>query len=525
MTRKIAFLLSFFVVVVLSRSPLLAQHLAYVVDLRQTQATGLIPVVVHLTDCHDSSAVFQMPIWSQGNYGFWQGKSYVKDFKVLDMNQHELSSDETGLFQWTMADPTKLASLSYVINTKVLASSPELNVAAHVDSNGVIANGNVLFGWLSGHKTAETTVNVLFPDTWELATNLDATVDQKKVDPANKYHQSIFTANNFTELADAVLLASPKLNVSEFNVAGGHYSVAVASDDEALLDSIVQSTKALARATQHLFSRTPFTTYSAFYHVTPSANTTSVLSHPNASAYLVADGPWADVRRNLLPNVSMSLFSAWDGYEIKSYLLAPPDYRDTVHSASLWFINGTQRYYSAMLLARAGLMAADDFNVMLSHWVSKMHANAPDDTTSLEQFATNISQLNSRQRNYFESRAALTALALDLEIRSQTDDQSSLDQVMTVLDTKAYRGKTIIDKALTDSLSLAAGVDLRVFRARYVSGQDPLPLDSYVELMGLLMSPGNHATPVNFSAREGVSMTQRLRKIAMLAPRTSASFR
>ncbi len=525
MFRKVAILLSLTLGLFANAASVRAQHLAYVLDLRQTQATGSIPVVVHITGCQDSIALFQMATWSPGNYGLWQGKSYVKDFKAMDANGREVSSDETGLFQWTMADPAKVATISYSIDTKVLAASDELNVAAHIDSNGVLANGTVLFGWLANHKNAASSVNVLFPDSWELATNLTATADQSKVDPENKFRQTIFTAQDFAQLADAVILASPDLNVSEFSVAGAHYAVAIASDDEGLLDSIVQSTKAIARATQRLFTHTPFTTYTAFYHVAPGLNTATVLPHANASAYLVGDAPWSEIRRTLLPNFSLALFSAWDGYEIKSFMLAPPDYRDTIRATSMWFVNGTQQYYAATMLARAGLISADDFNATLSHWVSRMHLNAPDDSTTLETLANNVGQLTTRQRAYFEARSALTALALDLEIRSQTVDQSSLDQVMSVLDAKAYRGKTLIDRALTDSLSVAAGVDLKVFQARYVAGHDSLPLDSYVELMGLLMQPGTHATPVNFTTREGVSMTQRLRRIAMLAPRTSASFR
>ncbi len=525
MIRKIVAYLFLLLSIVLSSSVLYAQHMAYSVDLRETQATGLIPVIAHVTGIHDSTAVFQMSIWSPGSYGLWQGKNYVEQFKAADSTGQALSVDQSGLFQWTVSDPLKLATISYTINTRVLAASDELNVAAHVDSNGLLANGTVLFGWLANHKNISSSVNVLFPDTCELATNLDPAADQLQVKPENKYRQTIFAAQDFAQLADAVILTSPDLNVSEFNISGARYIVAISSDDEALLDSIVQSTKAIARTTQRFFSRTPFTSYFAFYHVAPGLTTTNVLPHANASAYLIEDGEWAEVRRSLLPNLARSLFAAWDGYEIKSYLLAPPDYRDTIRATSLWFVNGTQRYYAAMMLTRAGLMRSEDFNGMLENWVARMYANEPQDSTSLEQLANSIGQLSARERNYFESRSTLTALAMDLEIRSQTDDESSLDQVMIILDAKAHHGKTIIDRSLTDSLSLAAGVDLKAFRARYVAGHDPLPLDSYVKLMGLLMQPATQARSVNFRVSDGSTSTQRLRRIAMLAPRKNATFR
>jgi predicted metalloprotease with PDZ domain len=147
---------------------------------------------------------------------------------------------------------------------------------------------------------------------------------------------------------------------------------------------------------------------------------------------------------------------------------------------------GITEYYAHTLLARYGIIGPDRFYEDIAGWRKEM-AFAPDSAKnkSLEQLSIDESDFNLDEATLFYTRGPLVALMLDIEIRRQTNNKKSLDDVMRALNNDAKHGKTFREKDLIHTVEKYAGIDLTAFYDHYIHGTDSLPVDTYLTMIGM----------------------------------------
>lgn len=178
-----------------------------------------------------------------------------------------------------------------------------------------------------------------------------------------------------------------------------------------------------------------------------------------------------------LPPVARLVCYLWNG----SYI----DLRSGTGAISFkeqeyWFCAGFTQYYSEVVPVRLGLTSETDFLRNLERtWEAYLSQHGQ---LSIHEAGED----KSANRELVYDGGSLIAAALDLQIRSLTENRSSLDDVMKQM----YRefGLTGVPYTMKDVIRIVsriAGEDFKPFFSKYVTGLEQLPLEEYLENAGM----------------------------------------
>ena len=145
-----------------------------------------------------------------------------------------------------------------------------------------------------------------------------------------------------------------------------------------------------------------------------------------------------------------------------------------------WFSEGFTEYYSRIVCTRLGLTSESDFfRDLESKWESYLSRQG-------ELSIREAGEDKSANRELVYQGGSLIAAALDLQIRSLTQNWKSLDDVMKQM----YRefgltGSKYTMRDVIRIVSQVVGEDLEPFFCKYVSGTERLPLEEYLRDAGI----------------------------------------
>ena len=165
-----------------------------------------------------------------------------------------------------------------------------------------------------------------------------------------------------------------------------------------------------------------------------------------------------------------------------------------VKTTSLWLSEGVTEYYAHTILSRYGILPPSSFYRTIGQWagiMKMMPDTAAAHKKSLEELSIDESDFHLDEAELFYIKGPLVALALDLEIRSKTENKYSLDSVMLALNALAKKKKFFKDEDLIKVVNKAAHTDVTDFYTKYIKGTEPLPLDRYLTMMGVSKKPAD----------------------------------
>ena len=145
-----------------------------------------------------------------------------------------------------------------------------------------------------------------------------------------------------------------------------------------------------------------------------------------------------------------------------------------------WFSEGFTEYYSRIVCTRLGLTSESDFlRDLEGKWESYLSRQG-------ELPIREAGEDKSANRELVYQGGSLIAAALDLQIRSLTQNRKSLDDVMKQM----YQefGLTGSKYTMHDVIRIVnqiVGEDLEPFFSKYVAGTDQLPLEEYLRDAGM----------------------------------------
>ena len=472
-----------------------ARELHYNVDLRDTKSHK-VHVTMKPVGFTQKDATFQMPIWAPGAYSVTGYGRYVKNFEALDKIGHSLPVTQVNENRWSVPNGKSIARIEYDVLDSHNDTTSLYFAMADIDSTIFFANATCLFGYFDDDKNASATVDYEKPVGWKLVCPL---YDPKLGAAPNDGETASFTAKNYDVLADAPIGAAPNLHLKTFGAGKATYDLAIISNgtfSDAKLDSLTQYLKQIVVTECDFFHDTPFERYLFLVNAPSMSRMPSMsqgaLEHANSSDYLLVNLSWSQFKQNYLSIFSHEFFHLWDVKRIHSSLLGPFDYTSRVMTTSLWMAEGITEYYAHTLLVRDGIETPKQFYNQIGQWLQVLqNFDTASTAKSLEQLSIDESAFNLNDAILFYIKGPLVGLMLDLEIRNRTANKKSLDDVMLALNEDAKHGKTFKDEDLIHKVEKIAGIDLTDFYKRYIHGDDSLPIDRYLAMMGVGQStPG-----------------------------------
>jgi predicted metalloprotease with PDZ domain len=426
---------------------------------------------------------------SPGRYALHEFAKNVYSVRVTDGAGHELVAERPDPYGWSVRGHDGTVHVTYTLFADLADGT-----YSGVDRNHAHLNIPATFMYARGQRTRPIRVTFHPPagSGWRVATQLAPTGDP-----------FTFTAPDLdyfmdspTEVAD---FASREWTVTSNGLAQSvRLAVHDASGDEHV-DRYAAMARRVVAEQAAVFGELPrfdFGTYTFLACYGPWASGDG-MEHRN-SASLTSRSTLERNASGLLNTLSHEFFHAWNMERIRAAAVEPFDYERANMSDELWFGEGFTQYYTALFVARAGLLEVERYVAGLGGTIDQV-VNAPGrryaspvEMSRLAPFldaAASIDPTNEHNTfiSYYTWGAAL-GLGLDLTLRARFD--LSLDgfmRAMWVRHGKPFRPYTLDDIRATLAEYTGDSAFAADFFARYVTGREAMDYGELLAPAGVLV--------------------------------------
>ena len=324
--------------------------------------------------------------------------------------------------------------------------------APYVQEDCIFCPGYALF--ITG-EVADIELRIDVPDAWHVSTAWNPIGNER-------YRFTIVDRDDLMYAYMVLGTHSQKMAESD----GAEVVIALGGHFKASMDEVQRTVKSLLHTYSEIFGGTPDN------RMLFVANPCDIYSGGGVSGRSISvlmDGTLdADNRQSWTPLVAHEICHIWNGKAID------------FNTQEYWFSEGFTEYCSKISCARLGIISEDDF--------------LRDFERKWELYLSKQGELSIREagenkmvnRELVYEGGSLIAAALDLQIRSLTQNRKSLDDVMKQM----YRefGLTRNEYTMNDVIRIVSQIadkDFEPFFKKYVAGTERLPLAEYLTDAGL----------------------------------------
>jgi len=434
---------------------------------------------VHVTLQYKATAektVFKMPNWTPGYYQFMNYTEHVTNFSAFDENNNPLTCEHVNANTWEVPTrPQKKVTLQYdVVADSVFVAT------SFIDSTHAYIVPAATFLYVENQIQLPVSLKVFPYEKWSrVATGLDSIGGQ----------QFQYTAPDFDMLYDCPLLVGNLEELPSFKVNGiNHRFIGYQLadfDKQALMNDL----KKIVTTSYIIMKDIPYQHYT-FLGIGPGNGGIEHLTS-SANSFTGAELNNENGRKSMLSFLAHEYFHNYNVKRIRPIELGPFDYEHGSKTDQLWISEGWTVYYEYLLLARAGILSADD---LYKNFQGNILAYEKHNGRLMQSLSQSSSETwndgpfgNDKDKtiSYYD-KGPVVALLLDFEIRHQTKNAKSLDDVVRLLYQKFYKEKQrgFTEKEFWTACESIAGTPLTTIY-NYVHSTAELNYQKYLAYAGL----------------------------------------
>ncbi len=435
-----------------------------------------------------------MAVWTPGSYLVREYARHVDSIVVQDYEGNKLDFRKTRKNRWTV-DTDGLSQFTF--QYRVYCN--ELTVRTNfVNSQFAVLNGAPTLMTVPGNFKRQHVVKFQMPDGWtRIATSLRG--------GDNAYE---FVADSFDEIVDSPVVAG-MIEVFSFESGGVEHKLVNAGDSRMWDGTQAASDlKQIVQQHQRMWGEIPYDRY-LFLNVIGEGG--GGLEHDNSC--LLVSSRWSFRERGRyvgwLSLCSHEFFHTWNVRRLRPKSLVEYDYENEVYTRSLWVAEGVTSYYEDLMLARGGIMSGYEFFNRLTGSIQSLQTTPGRKKQSLTESSYDTwikfyrpDENSSNTRVSYYNKGTVVAFLLDSEIRSRTDGEKSLDDLMRGLYSR-HSATGYTEKEFRDLAGEIAGADLTEWFRRAVDSTEELDYSTAEEWFGLAFEADERAQrEARIAARE-----------------------
>jgi len=446
------------------------------------------------------------PVWTPGSYLIREFERQVQDFAATDALGQPLKWEKTNKNTWRVVTN---GAREWHVRYRVYANELSVRTSELNSAHAFWNNANLLM-YLEGFLNSPSTVRVVAPDVWKVATGLPAVLGQKNT----------FRAENFDVLYDSPFEAS-NFKTLIFNVKSVAHRIVIDGEGNYDPERVRRDVQKIVETQVELMGgEVPYRDYTFILHLRSNAGgglehlNSAALGYPRFGFRIVQgdratsaapntnDMPERDYR-GFLALVSHEFFHLWNVKRIRPDALGPFDYTRENYTKVLWVAEGITDYYADLVLRRAGLITESEFLLATARSFQSLQGTPGRKVQSVEDssfdswikyYRQDENSVNS-QISYYD-KGAILGLLLDLEIRKRSNGAKSLDDVMRYLFTEFFKkNRNYTPADFQKACELMAGSSLEEFFNKYVHGTEELDYDAVLAAAGLRLDFSGPISP------------------------------
>ena len=478
----------------------------------QNPLTAYLQIEMTLEVAADETGLLrlQLPAWRPGRYELQNFAQKVQRVEMSDaVTGQLLACRKVTKDCWEVAGAAgRTVRVQYNFYARQMDAG-----GSWLDENQLYLNPVQCFMYAEGRQHEACGLRVEVPAEWQVACGLAAG------------DNGTLVAQNFDQLADSPLIASPTLTHHEYEAGGVPFHIWVQGEAPLSWPRIVADFKAFSEEQVALFGGFPVADYHFLNQFLPYKHYHGV-EHGNSTVIVL--GPAEQIMqeslyKELLGVSCHELFHTWNIKSIRPAEMQPYDYSRENYFRTCFIAEGITTYYGEYLLARSHVRTPaqyfEELNIMLrKHYDDAGGTNLSLADASMDLWLDGYKPGVPDRKVSVYHKGALAALILDLTLRQLSGHTRSLDDVMQGLYEEF--GKTGVGYTEADYVRVVetvAGRKMGSYFEKFIYGLEPLagPLDKVLRTVGCeLMS---YSSPTHAEDTFGFRTTSR-------ADRTDVSY-
>ncbi|HEX8505125.1 MAG TPA: M61 family peptidase [Hymenobacter sp.] len=440
----------------------------------------------------------QLPAWRPGRYELQNFAQKIQKVEVFDAaTKQPLPFRKLTKDRWEVAGAAgRTVQVCYNFYAHQMDAG-----GSWLDESQLYLNPVQALMYAEGRQEETCELALAIPDNWQIACGLSQT------------SPNVLTAQNFDQLADSPLIASPTLVHQEYEAGGLPFHVWVQGEAKVNWPQLLSDFKAFSEVQLEMFGGFPVADYHFLnqflpykhYHGVEHNNSTVITLGP--AELIMSEGLY----KELLGVSCHELFHTWNIKSIRPAEMQPYDYSRENYFRTCFIAEGITTYYGEYLLARSRVHAPEQYFEELNTVLRKHFDDAGGENLSLADASMDLwldgykSGIPDRKVSVYH-KGALAALILDLTVRQLSGHARSLDDVMRRLYEEF--GKTGVGYTEADYIRIVkevAGRDMQAYFDKFIYGTAPLTesLDKVLHTVGcqLLVGENGSASESTFGFR------------------------
>jgi predicted metalloprotease with PDZ domain len=309
---------------------------------------------------------------------------------------------------------------------------------------------------------------------------------------AGKVQQAVGVADNYDTLVDSPAEVGSFREYS-FEQDGAAYHIVVhASPDDYDSGRLLDGLKRVTHAAVDWMQDRPYQEYTFLYHF-PRGPAAGGMEHSYGTV-IEASAASGKVDLGAVFDVSAhEFFHLWNVKRIRPQSLEPIDYQHEQGTRALWFSEGVTSAVGDILLARAGLIDAQQYLSATAREITELegrpaHAWQSAEESSLDAWFEGNAFYRTPERsiNYY-NKGHILGVLLDLRIRQMTHGTKSLRDLFQWINQQyAKQHRYFPDSAgVQEAAETVTGQSFAQFFSDYVAGVKPIPYNDAFAFVGL----------------------------------------
>jgi predicted metalloprotease with PDZ domain len=431
----------------------------------------------------------QCPAWRPGRYEIGNFSGNVRSWRAQDekgkvLKFHKITKD---LWEVETANCKELH-----VHYNYYAS--ELNAGStFLDDRQLYMNPVNCCMYVPELRNEPVSMDIVLPQDYRIATSLK--MDYTKME--GDYNRHELVADNYDELADSPLIASPALQLEILQVDKLKVNIWFQGEVKPNWDKIKNDFFIFIREQIQMMNGCPVEEYHFIFQALPYKFRHGV---EHLSSTIIAIGPSYNLMKyeqfNSFLGISChEFFHSWNIKSIRPIEMFPYDYTRENYSRLGYVYEGVTDYYGDYLLLRSGIYSEFDYVKAVQQQIQKHfdnygRYNLGVADSSFDTWLDGYNQGAPYRRVSIYTEGALLAFIVDMFIRNHTDNLKSLDDVMrTLYHDYAMQGKPYSETDYWNIIKQVAGQSCRYIFDNYVNKAADLdtPLDEALLYIGLMM--------------------------------------
>ena len=482
-------------------------------------------VKLHIAEPNSDGQILQMPAWIPGSYLIRDFSKHIESIEAysVDGAKKKIALQRINNDQWLLP---KLSGAVEILTT-VHAYDSSVR-AAYLDTERAFFNASSLCLEVKGLESVPCSLAITPPGE-EFASHWSVQCGLREV-KTDARGFGFYLAKNYDDLLDHPV-ALGEFQMVHWKSNGIPHAMAIQGCIHPI-DSqrLSQDLQAICSSTINLFEpkskRAPFSSYLFLVNAVHSGY--GGLEHRNSTALLCRRDqiPQQDLPleesayREFLGLCSHEYFHAWLVKRIQPKAFQPYDLSKRSHTSLLWLFEGFTSYYDDLQLFRSKRIDLKTYlDLVANNWNGILRGpgrNKQSLADSSFDAWTKYYQADENTPNAVVSyygKGALLALGLDLQIRSFSKNQKSLDDLMRLIWQK--HGVTldgIAEDGLDDLIYALLGIGFsktwNEMKTQYIFGVKDIPIQKWIASKLVSVKPKNQSKLDKIKLQFGMRYTE-----------------